>query len=236
MPIDGPVDAVLLDAGGVLIMPDPDVVLPALTSLGVEASASQLDRAHYAAVAARDQAHAESGLGDWQVYTRAYATACGAGERATEVARGLRGVFSASVWTRAVAGARAGMRELGRMGLELAVISNAAGTVEQQLRDAGVCQVAAGAGAPVRAVVDSYLVGIEKPAPGIFKLGLDAVGTAPERTVMVGDMVSTDIAGSVAVGLQPVHLDPYGNCLVPHPGTHVRDLVQLAELLERLPG
>ncbi|MGH3098242.1 MAG: HAD family hydrolase [Streptosporangiales bacterium] len=233
MPIDGPVDAVLLDAGGVLIMPDPDVILPALAALGVEASASQLDRAHYASVAARDQAHAEAGLGDWEVYTRTYAEVCGAGERAGEVARSLRPVFGAGVWTRAVPGARTGVRELARRGLELAVISNAAGTVERQLRDAGVCQVADGSGARVRAVVDSYLAGIEKPAPGIFKLGLDAVGTAPERTVMVGDMVSTDVAGAVAVGLQPVHLDPFGNCLVPHAGTHVRDLAHLAELLER---
>jgi hypothetical protein len=42
------IDAVLLDAGGVLMLPSHEPVLAALEAVGVAIEAAGLDRAHYA--------------------------------------------------------------------------------------------------------------------------------------------------------------------------------------------
>jgi putative hydrolase of the HAD superfamily len=83
-------------------------------------------------------------------------------------------------------------------------------------------------------VVDSAVVGVAKPDPAIFGIALDALGVPASRTVLyVGDSLRYDVAGAVAAGLQPVHLDPYGLCPLPSGHPHVRSLAELARTLER---
>ncbi|HKQ58617.1 MAG TPA: HAD hydrolase-like protein, partial [Candidatus Eisenbacteria bacterium] len=60
-------------------------------------------------------------------------------------------------------------------------------------------------------VVDSHVVGIEKPHPGIFAVALERLGTEPGRTLYVGDIRSVDEAGSRAAGMRFVLLDPFGD-------------------------
>jgi inorganic pyrophosphatase len=76
-----------------------------------------------------------------------------------------------------------------------------------------------------------------KPSPHCFRLALDALGTAPEQTVMVGDDVDTDIAGATAAGLRSVlvgtgafHPD---HLLPPHPRPtrHTGSVADLPHLL-----
>ena len=69
-----------------------------------------------------------------------------------------------------------------------------------------------GPGAEVRAVVDSTVVGIEKPDAGIFDVALEIAGAQRGQVVHVGDMLGTDIAGAHAAGLVPIHLDPSRHC------------------------
>jgi HAD superfamily hydrolase (TIGR01458 family) len=50
-----------------------------------------------------------------------------------------------------------------------------------------------------------YAAGVEarvlgKPSPEFFRLALDAAGVAPDRALMVGDDLGTDVAGAQAVG------------------------------------
>lgn len=59
---------------------------------------------------------------------------------------------------------------------------------------------AAGMNDVVDAFVLSYEHGVQKPDPAIFRLALDALGTAPEETLMVGDRASHDGA-AVEVGM-----------------------------------
>ncbi len=83
-------------------------------------------------------------------------------------------------------------------------------------------------------VVDSAVVGVAKPDPAIFSIALDALGVPASRTVLyVGDSLRYDVAGAVAAGLQPVHLDPHGFCPLPSGHPHVRSLAELARILER---
>jgi putative hydrolase of the HAD superfamily len=54
----------------------------------------------------------------------------------------------------------------------------------------------------------------------------------PSRTVLhVGDSLRFDVAGALAAGLQPVHLDPYGFCPAPVGHPHIRALAELAGML-----
>jgi putative hydrolase of the HAD superfamily len=78
-------------------------------------------------------------------------------------------------------------------------------------------------------VIDSHLVGIEKPDPRIFKLALDAIDVAPERSLYVGDTVRFDVKGALAAGLRPVHVDPYDLCDGPH--SHIGSLAELTDWL-----
>ena len=80
-------------------------------------------------------------------------------------------------------------------------------------------------------VVDSTVVGVAKPDPAIFGIALDALGvpaSASGTVLHVGDSLRYDVAGALAAGLQPVHLDPHGLCPTPAGHRHVRDLAELA--------
>ena len=79
-------------------------------------------------------------------------------------------------------------------------------------------------------VVDSAVVGVAKPDPAIFGIALDALGVPASGTVMhVGDSLRYDVAGALAAGLEPVHLDPHGFCPAPDGHRHVRTLAELAQ-------
>jgi putative hydrolase of the HAD superfamily len=54
----------------------------------------------------------------------------------------------------------------------------------------------------------------------------------------VGDSLRYDVAGALAAGLQPVHMDPYGLCPAPGGHRHIGSLTELAQAListQRLP-
>jgi putative hydrolase of the HAD superfamily len=105
--------------------------------------------------------------------------------------------------------------------------------VEQQLREAGICQVGEGAGTPVRAVIDSRVFGVEKPDPRIFHHVADLLGLPPERCVYVGDTVRYDVQGARGAGFQPLHFDPFEVCRSPDVHPHLRAVSDLAGLLVR---
>ena len=69
------IEAVLLDVGGVLVLPEPDVILPAVHAAGaVDATAADLARGHYAGIAAMDRTALHRGVSvDWPGYYRAVA-------------------------------------------------------------------------------------------------------------------------------------------------------------------
>lgn len=53
-------------------------------------------------------------------------------------------------------------------------------------------------------ILTSAGLGLRKPHPGIFHAVLEQWGLPPERTVMVGDTPSQDIAGAQSVGMRAV--------------------------------
>jgi putative hydrolase of the HAD superfamily len=250
-------DVVLLDVGGVFCLPGHAEVLAALARAGVEVDPERLDHAHYLALAASeppgddrvvgdraaagDRAAGDRTAGDRAAgdraavaarYRTAYLRAAGVpADRLDAAAAELFDGLGFRVrWTRLRAGSLAELRALARTGVALAVVSNAEGTIERQLRELGVCQVGPGPGVAMAAIVDSTVVGVAKPDPRIFAIALDAAGVPAARAVHVGDMLSTDVAGARAAGVRPLHYDPYQLC---RGGDH-DDVAALTELVPLL--
>jgi putative hydrolase of the HAD superfamily len=223
--LPGPVGAVLLDVGGVFVLPDHAEVVAAGARAGIAVDPGRLDAAHYAAIAAWDRS-TEVEL--WRPYVAAYYEALGApAARLGAALPMLVAAFRSTIWSRPVAGAVAALRALARVGIPIGIVSNADGRVEPLLRELGICQVGAGTGVEVGIVVDSTVVGFEKPDPRIFELALRALAVAPERTIHVGDSARADVAGAIAAGVTPVHLDPHRLC---RDGGHVH-VAALADVI-----
>jgi putative hydrolase of the HAD superfamily len=211
----GEVEAVFLDVGGVLHLPDPGIIGEALRRAGVDGPFhdDRLDRAHYAGVHALvDWPATERGI--WTAYQEAYAREAGAApECIPDVVAELDVAFRLDgIWGRQVPGSLDGLRALQATGVALAIVSNSDGTLEGRLAREGICQVGPGPGVPMSIVIDSAAVGVAKPNPAIFHIALEATGVPPERTLHIGDAVGADVDGAVAAGVRPVHLDPYGFC------------------------
>ena len=86
-------------------------------------------------------------------------------------------------------------------GLIVGVISNSNGSVERALEIAGLAPL-------LDFVIDSSVVGISKPDPRVFALGLQAASTAPAETVYVGDSYFVDVVAARRAGLGAVLFDP----------------------------
>jgi HAD superfamily hydrolase (TIGR01509 family) len=110
-------------------------------------------------------------------------------------------------------------------GFTLAAVSNADGRVEADLARAGL-------GPRLATVVDSHVVGLEKPDPAIFALALARLEAAPEAALYVGDVFAIDVVGAQRAGLDAVLMDPLGE----YPGpVHCPRIARLADLLGLLP-
>jgi putative hydrolase of the HAD superfamily len=234
-----PVSAILLDAGGVLLFPEPDLTLPSLRAAGLSPDLSMLERAHYQAMVGQDLAATPPTPDTWRhEYLLSYVTACGVDDnQCAALAAELAPAFSGLSWAQVGTETLDGLRALAALGLPLGIVSNSDGTVQRQLLAAGLCYVptapteeaADGAGVPVGVIVDSAVVGVAKPDPAIFRIALDALGVPASGTVLfVGDSLRYDVAGAIAAGLQPVHFDPYAYCPAPDGHRHVSSLLGLA--------
>ncbi|NDH88881.1 MAG: GntR family transcriptional regulator [Actinobacteria bacterium] len=113
----------------------------------------------------------------------------------------------------------------------VAIVSNNDGTAVEQCRNLGICQLEPDGPLPhVPAIVDSTTIGIAKPDPAIFDPALEALGTARDRTLYVGDTVHADVLGAGRAGLPVVQLDPL-DLHVDHDHWRLPDLDALARHL-----
>ena len=135
------VSAILLDAGGVLVFPEPARVLPPLRAAGFTPDLATLERAHYRAMAIQDAAALPPAPDTWwRDYLLTYISSCGVPEEqcealAIEVDHGVRGYS----WAHVGIGALDGLRAVAALGLPMGVVSNSDGTVESDLRRLDVC-------------------------------------------------------------------------------------------------
>lgn len=115
------------------------------------------------------------------------------------------------------------IRRVKAAGLVVGVVSNSNGSARALLDGAGL-------GDALDFVIDSAVVGVEKPDPKIFRLGLEQAGVAAHEAVYVGDLYSVDVLGSRAAGLGAILLDPRG-FWGPRDCDTARDLIEATGLI-----
>jgi HAD superfamily hydrolase (TIGR01549 family) len=117
---------------------------------------------------------------------------------------------------------------LRNQGYHMAVISNSEGTVDQILQDLELREY-------FEVVVDSFVVGIEKPDPRIFHLTLEHLGWEAKDTIYIGDIFYVDVWGANQAGLGAVHLDKLG-LYEGWGGERIPSIRELPKWLEQLNG
>jgi putative hydrolase of the HAD superfamily len=202
-------DAVIFDAGGVLVLPDPTVLIPLLSPLGGATVIDAHHRAHYAAMATKSRT--ESAEPDWSHYNRTYVEMVGVrADHIDHAAVLLDHTRTAHLWRWPIPDTLAGLIALAAADVPMGVVSNASGQIADMLLRTGICQVGGGPGVAMRVVVDSHVVGVAKPDPRIFEFALSHFDEFErDRIAYVGDSVVMDVVGARAAGLHPLLVDPY---------------------------
>lgn len=219
-------EAILFDAGGVLVLPDPTVIAPLLAYYGADTSIDAHRCAHYAGMKAKADVGASEKT--WEPYNDAYVAAVGVrpADR-VEAALVLDGARHAPLWRWVIPETRSALDALAFGGVPMGVVSNASGQIEGILARE-VCQVGPGRHVQMRCVVDSHVVGVAKPDPAIFDHALAHFAEFDrQRIAYIGDSVTMDIAASTAAGLHPILLDPYDH----HPDADFERIRSVVELV-----
>jgi len=222
--------AVLLDVGGIFLVPEHERIIGALERAGATPPPAELlDRAHYHGACEFPADDLELDWPKrWRCYLEAYIAACGVpDDLREEVHVHLDSEFAdAALWFRELPGARDGLRALAAAGVRLGIVSNADGLIAQRLSGLEILQVGPGVGVEVECVIDSGAVGVMKPDPRIFRIALEAMGVDAGAAWYIGDMPGIDVVGARAAGLRPWVMDPFEL----HLGAGYDRVASLAEL------
>jgi FMN phosphatase YigB (HAD superfamily) len=113
----------------------------------------------------------------------------------------------ANLWGRAIEGALPCLTALLRRGYRVGVVSNADGRIRDALALAGLADA-------LEVIVDSAVVGVSKPDPGIFVHALDELELEAGEVWYVGDSAIFDVPSARDAGLTPVLIDHAGRLQV----------------------
>jgi len=209
------IDTLFLDAGGTLISMDFGRIASELGALGHACEPEALARAEAAARPRISRAVAAGGSTEGRDTFSVYVDLVL--RRVLSLADEARSALvsqlvprirfpgrSVELWSAVLPGVPEALARLRGAGFRLIVVSNADGTVEEGLTRARLRP-------HLHAVVDSHVVGFEKPDPRIFSHALSLFGSDPARTLHVGDMYAADVVGARAAGLHALLLDPHGD-------------------------
>jgi len=221
----------LLDAGGTLLFPDPDLLAQTVAAEGCAVDPERVFDAHFQMLHQFDSClRTASSLPAFSMrgFIVSLLTLAGAtneaAERAAErlAARHER----ISLWTYTRPWVAETLTLLKAKGVRMSVISNSDGRVHEQLETCGITPY-------LEAVFDSHLVGAEKPDPRLFLHALNELGLKTEDVLYVGDFYHFDVLGANGAGIAAVHLDPLG-LYADWPGVHLRDIRELPGWLDDL--
>jgi len=224
------ITTVLLDAGNTLVELDFDAVARVFAEEGLDVTAQDLRRSAGEGRGVLDRFLVEQSGSTEGRDTLAFffdMVCDGAGVSDTEVrprvlARVAPGIHD--LWCIPTPGAADALADLAARGYRLGVVSNSNGTIDRVLADAGLAE-------PFDVIIDSGVVGVEKPDPEIFRIALERLGATPGESVYVGDLPSVDVVGAAAAGIRPILIDPW-DAFPDVEVLRIKALGELADLLE----
>ncbi len=105
------------------------------------------------------------------------------------------------------------------------LVSNFYGNIDEVLRDYGIREMFKG-------IIESAVVGIRKPNPTLFRLGVDALELPPEQVLVVGDSLRKDIQPAEQLGCQVLWLKGKGWTADEDAQTHPHMITRVTEALD----
>lgn len=109
------------------------------------------------------------------------------------------------------------------------LVSNFYGNIDEVLRSYGIRHLFKG-------IIESAVVGVRKPNPTLFKLGVDALELEPDEVLVVGDSLRKDIIPAEHLGCHALWLKGKGwteeENLQTHPNT-ITSITQVTDWVER---
>lgn len=210
------IETVFLDAGNTLVSIDFAWVQRECAARGFETTAEALLRAEAAARPAISARIANGNSSEGESSALFFLRTVLGGlpnapepEAGTRLAAELEPVLrvpgqSDRLWCSVLPGVPEALAEMAALGLQLVVVSNADGTVERSMRNLGLIE-------HLSLVIDSHVVGHQKPDPRIFEIALERAGARPEATLHVGDLYAADVLGARSANCHALLLDPFGD-------------------------
>jgi HAD superfamily hydrolase (TIGR01509 family) len=226
---DVPLRAVLFDAGNTLLFLDhPRMAAAVGAALGLPLTGPALAAGAGAATRAMEAPRVDDRARATAYLEALFLEAGVPAERLPEVRECLAALHGERhLWSGTAGDTHDTLARLRSAGLKLGVVSNSDGRVVEALEAAGLRGY-------FDVVLDSALVGVEKPDPAIFRAALDALDVSPAEALYVGDLYDVDVLGANAAGIPAVLLVPPG-ATRPAGCATVGSLQELADLLkERL--
>ena len=227
---DVPLRAVLFDAGNTLLFLDhPRMAAAVGAALGLPLTGPALAAGGAAASRAMEGPRVDDRARATAYLEALFLEAGVPAERLPEVRDCLSTLhLERHLWSSTAGDTHDALARLRDAGLKLGVVSNSDGRVAEALEAAGLRGY-------FDVVVDSALVGVEKPDPAIFRAALDVLDVPPAEALYLGDLYDVDVLGANAAGIPAVLLVPPG---APRPAgcATVGSLQELADdlLKERL--
>jgi HAD superfamily hydrolase (TIGR01549 family) len=204
-----PLRTLFLDAGGVLIDPNWDRVAGLLRQHGVVADGAALRAVEPHAKRVIDQpAHVRAtddavrGVDLFHLVLER----CGVPRSpATDAALAEVRAYHArdNLWETVIDGTPEALDGLRARGYRLVVVSNANGRLHAVLDRLDLLH-------RFDVVIDSFVEGIEKPDPRLFRIALERAGADPATTLHAGDLYQIDVLGARAAGLRQALIDRAG--------------------------
>ena len=225
-----PLKAVLFDAGNTVMLINYAVVAEALIEEGFDVEEAGVREAEYRARVRLDpilaQRHSTEAPKIFQTYIRFVCEGLGM-EWGAATERAFRRIAEYNrehnLWNQPNPQAPAVLERLQSLDLAVGMISNSDGSIERMITKEGLAPY-------FRFVLDSRVVGVEKPDPRIFQMALERGGARPDEAVYIGDLYSIDVVGARAAGMDAILLDPaglWGHVDCPK----VKDLLEAADIV-----
>ena len=105
------------------------------------------------------------------------------------------------------------------------LVSNFYGNIDEVLRDYGIRHLFKG-------IIESAVVGVRKPNPTLFRLGVDALELEPHEVLVVGDSLRKDIEPAEKLGCHVLWLKGKGWTADEDLQTHPRTISRVTQVLD----
>jgi putative hydrolase of the HAD superfamily len=195
------IEAILFDVGQTFLYPDFPFLQTLLAEYGVATDILPLQRG---AALAREKIFRYREKENWKDYLTFWMLCVGAPEASLpEILTRIHERHRREhLWSWPDPAAAEVFARLKKFGYRLGVISNSDGSIARSMNKFGFA-------AFFECMIDSQVVGVEKPDSRIFEIALQQIGLPAERCVYVGDNYDRDVIGARRAGLAPILIDPF---------------------------